>query len=42
VDLETTHGEIGWPGLTFDAAGRAFVVGTGDEPVAEIDLEQWR
>jgi hypothetical protein len=37
-EIETRHGEIRWPGLTFDPSGRAFVVGTGDEPVAEIDL----
>jgi hypothetical protein len=37
-EIEGRHGEIRWPGLTFDPAGRAFVVGTRDEPVAEIDL----
>jgi hypothetical protein len=37
-EIETRHGEIRWPGLTFDPSGRAFVVGAGDEPVAEIDL----
>jgi hypothetical protein len=31
--------EARWPGLAFDPAGRVFLVGTGDEPVAEVALE---
>jgi hypothetical protein len=37
-EIETRHGEIRWPGLAVDPAGRAFVVGTGEEPVADVDL----
>ena len=37
-DEESRRGESRRPGLAFDPAGRAFVVGSAGEPVAEIDL----
>lgn len=37
-DEETMRGERRLPGLAFDPAGRVFVVGSGGDPVAEVDL----
>jgi hypothetical protein len=37
-DWESMRGESYVPGLAVDPAGRAFVGGGRDEPVAEVDL----
>lgn len=37
-DPESMEGDEWRPGLAVAPAGRAFVVGTGDEPIADIDL----
>jgi hypothetical protein len=39
-EIETPRGESYRPALALDPAGRAYVVGTEDEPVAAVDLER--
>jgi hypothetical protein len=39
-EIESPRGESYRPALVLDPAGRAYVVGTEDEPVAAVDLER--